>query len=196
MKKIIDFIKKKPKAELHLHIEGTLEPELLFKLAKKNKISIPFESIDHVKLAYNFSNLESFLNIFYEGSTVLINEQDFFDLTWDYVMKCRDDNVVHTEIFFDPQTHVNRGISFDVIINGISRALLKANKDFGLTYKIIMCFLRHLDELSAFKTLDQALDHKDKIFGVGLDSSEIGHPPSKFERVFNKAIKDFASYIH
>ena len=190
MKKIIDFIKKKPKAELHLHIEGTLEPELLFKLAKKNKISIPFESIDHVKLAYNFSNLESFLNIFYEGSTVLINEQDFFDLTWDYVMKCRDDNVVHTEIFFDPQTHVNRGISFDVIINGISRALLKANKDFGLTYKIIMCFLRHLDELSAFKTLDQALDHKDKIFGVGLDSSEIGHPPSKFERVFNKAIKE------
>jgi len=194
---IIEFIKKTPKAELHLHIEGTLEPGLLFKLAKRNDIQIPFASIDEVKSAYNFNNLESFLNIFYQGSKVLINEQDFFDLTWAYALKCKEENVVHTEIFFDPQTHINRGINFNVVINGIYQALLKANKEFGLTSKIIMCFLRHLDEESAFEILDQALVHKDKIVGVGLDSSEIGHPPRKFERVFKKAIeKGFLTVAH
>tara|TARA_B100001167_G_scaffold62550_1_gene36728 strand:+ start:59 stop:1063 length:1005 start_codon:yes stop_codon:yes gene_type:complete len=195
--KIIEFIKKIPKTELHLHIEGTLEPEHLFKLAKRNDIQIPFASVNEIKSAYNFSNLESFLNIFYQGSRVLIKEQDFFDLTWAYALKCKEDNVVHTEIFFDPQTHVNRGINFDVVINGIYKALLKANKEFGLTFKIIMCFLRHLDETSAFKILDQALAHKDKIVGVGLDSSEVGHPPRKFERVFKRAIeKDFLTVAH
>ena len=197
MNKIIEYIKKTPKAELHLHIEGTLEPEHLFKLAKRNNIQIPFENINEIKSAYNFKNLESFLNIFYQGSKVLIKEIDFFDLTWAYALKCKEDNIVHAEIFFDPQTHVNRGIKFDVIINGIYKALLKANKEFGLTSNIIMCFLRHLDEISAFKILDKALVHKDKIIGVGLDSSEVGHPPRKFERVFKKAIKEgFLTVAH
>ena len=197
MNKIIKLIKKIPKAELHLHIEGTLEPDLLFKLAQRNDIRIPFANVNEVKSAYNFSNLESFLNIFYQGSKVLITEQDFFDLAWAYTLKCKEDNVVHAEIFFDPQTHTNRGINFDVVINGIYKALLKANKEFGLTSKIIMCFLRHLDEASAFKILDQALVHKDKIVGVGLDSSEMGNPPRKFERVFNKAIaKGFFTVAH
>ena len=197
MKKVIEFIKVVPKAELHLHIEGTLEPEHLFKLAKRNNIQIPYRSVEQIKSAYNFKNLESFLNIFYQGSKVLINEQDFFDLTWAYALKCKEDNVVHTEIFFDPQTHVNRGINFDVIINGIHKALSKANKEFGLTFNIIMCFLRHLDEMSAFEILDKALVHKDKIIGVGLDSSELGHPPSKFERVFKKAIENnFLTVAH
>jgi len=197
MNEIIKFIKETPKAELHLHIEGTLEPDHLFKLAKRNDIQIPFANVNEIKSAYNFKNLESFLNIFYQGSRVLIKEQDFFDLTWAYTLKCKEDNVVHTEIFFDPQTHVNRGINFDLVINGIYKALLKANKEFGLTSKIIMCFLRHLDEVSAFEILDQALVYRDKIIGVGLDSSEVGHPPRKFERVFKKAIeKGFLTVAH
>ena len=197
MNEIIKFIKKTPKAELHVHIEGTLEPELMFKLAKRNNIKIPFENINDVKSAYNFSNLVSFLNIFYQGSNVLVKEQDFFDLTWAYTLKCKEDNVVHTEIFFDPQAHLNRGINFDIVINGIYKALLRANEEFDLTSKIIMCFLRHLDEKSAFKILDQALVHKDKIIGVGLDSSELDHPPRKFERVFKKAIEnDFLTVAH
>ena len=197
MKKIVEFIKKTPKAELHLHIEGTLEPELLFKLANRNNIQIPFANIDEIKSAYSFNNLESFLKIFYQGSRVLIKEQDFFDLTWAYAEKCKEDNVVHAEIFFDPQTHVNRGINFDTVINGIYKALQKANEEFGLTSKIIMCFLRHLDEASGFEILDQALVHKDKIVGVGLDSSEVGHPPRKFEKLFNKAIeKGFLTVAH
>ena len=197
MSEIVEFIRKSPKAELHLHIEGTLEPDLLFKLAKKNKIRIPFSSTEEIKSAYNFKNLESFLKIFYQGSSVLIKEQDFFDLTWAYVLKCKEDNIVHTEIFFDPQTHINRGIDFDVVINGIYKALEKGNKEFGLTFGIIMCFLRHLDEQSAFKMLDRANEHRDKIIGVGLDSSEIGHPPKKFERVFKKAIENgFLTVAH
>jgi adenine deaminase len=194
---IIQFIKESPKAELHLHIEGTLEPEQMFKLAKRNNIEIPFKNINDVKEAYNFNNLESFLKIYYEGAKVLINEQDFFDLTWAYALKCKEDKVVHTEIFFDPQTHVDRGISFEIVINGIYKALQKAEKEFGLSFKVIMCFLRHLDENSGFKILDQALSHKDKIYGVGLDSSELGHPPKKFEKLFKKAIeKGFVTVAH
>tara|TARA_Y100000758_G_scaffold186411_1_gene132679 strand:- start:611 stop:1600 length:990 start_codon:yes stop_codon:yes gene_type:complete len=194
---IVEFIKKKPKAELHLHIEGTLEPDHMFVLAKRNNIQIPFNNISDVKKAYNFSNLESFLKIYYEGSKVLVKEQDFFDLTWAYVLKCKEDNVVHTEVFFDPQTHVYRGISFDTVISGIYRALKKANKEFGLSFKIIMCFLRHLDQESGLEILNQALAHKDKIFGVGLDSFETGNPPRKFEKLFKKAIeKDFITVAH
>ncbi len=194
---IVEFIKKTPKAELHLHIEGTLEPELMFELAKRNNIQIPFANVSEVKSAYSFSNLESFLKIFYQGSKVLIKEEDFFDLTWAYVLKCKEDNVVHTEIFFDPQTHINRGISFDIVINGIYKALQKAKREFNLTSKIIMCFLRHLDETSGFKMLDKALLHKDKIVGVGLDSSEIDNPPRKFEKLFKKAIeKGFLTVAH
>ena len=186
---LLEFIKKSPKAELHLHIEGTLEPEQMFALAKRNNINIPFKSIDEVKKAYNFSNLESFLKTYYEGAKVLIKEQDFFDITWAYALKCKEENIVHTEIFFDPQTHTNRGISFDIVINGIYKALQKAEKEFDLSFKIIMCFLRHLDEEEGFKILDQALIHKDKIYGIGLDSSETGNPPNKFEKLFKKAIE-------
>ena len=197
MSKIIEFIKRTPKAELHVHIEGCLEPKLMFELAERNKVTIPFKSVDEVKLAYRFHNLLSFLNIYYQGSTVLINEQDFFDLTWAYMQKCKDDNVVHTEIFFDPQAHTDRGIEFDVVINGIHKALMKAEKELEISSKIILCFLRDHDEKSAFKTLHQALVHKNKIIGVGLDSSELGHPPRKFERVFNKAIKEgFLTVAH
>ena len=187
MNKIVELIKKIPKAELHLHIEGTLEPEHMFELAKRNNVSIPYNNVEEVKSAYNFKNLDSFLNIYYQGSKVLIHEKDFFDLTWAYILKCKEDNIVHTEIFFDPQTHLDRGISFDIVINGISKALDKANLELGLTSKIIMCFLRHLDEESGFKVLDQALKYKNKIVGVGLDSSERGNPPKKFEKLFQKA---------
>ena len=184
---IIEYIKKTPKTELHLHIEGTLEPKHMFELAKRNNVSIPYNNIEEVKSAYNFQNLDSFLNIYYQGLKVLIHEKDFFDLTWAYVLKCIEDNIVHTEIFFDPQAHLDRGVSFDTVINGIDKALKKANIEFGLTSKIIMCFLRHLDEQSGFKVLNQALKHKDKIIAVGLDSSELGHPPKKFEKLFKKA---------
>ena len=194
---IIEFINKTPKAELHLHIEGTLEPDHMFVLAKRNNIQIPFTNINEVKSAYNFSSLESFLKIFYQGSKVLIKEEDFFDLTWSYALKCKENNVVHTEIFFDPQTHISRGVNFDTVINGIYKALQKANKEFGLTFEIIMCFLRHLDETSGFEMLDQASAHKKKIVGVGLDSSEIGNPPSKFKKLFEKAIeKGFLTVAH
>ena len=194
---LFEFIKKSPKAELHLHIEGTLEPDQMFVLAKKNNIQIPFKSIDDVKRAYNFDNLDSFLKIYYEGTKVLVNEQDFFDLTWAYALKCKEENIVHTEIFFDPQTHIERGVKFDIIINGIYNALLKAEKQFGLSFKIIMCFLRHLDESPCFKILNQAILHKEKIYGVGLDSSEMGNPPSKFKRLFKKALENnFITVAH
>ena len=187
---IIDYINKTPKAELHVHIEGTLEPEHMFELARKNNVSIPYKNIDEVKSAYNFHNLDSFLDIYYQGSKVLINEEDFFDLTWAYILKCKKDNVVHTEVFFDPQTHVDRGIHFDTVINGIYKALIRAKDELNITSKIIMCFLRHLNEESGFKVLNKALKHKDKIIGVGLDSSELGNPPKKFEKLFKKAIEE------
>ena len=194
---IINFINKTPKAELHLHIEGSLEPELMFKLSKRNKIEIPFKSIEEIKSAYNFNNLDSFLKIYYEGSNVLIDEEDFFDLTWEYVLRCKQDNIVHTEIFFDPQSHLVRGVSFDKIINGIDKALKKAEKEFNITSKIIMCFLRHLDEDSCFDVLNHACNHKDKIIGVGLDSSEKGNPPKKFKSLFEKAIEEnFLTVAH
>ena len=194
---IIDFIKKSPKTELHLHIEGSLEPELMFKLSKRNKIEIPFKSVEEIRSAYNFTNLDSFLKIYYEGSNVLINEEDFFDLTWEYILRCKQDNIVHTEIFFDPQSHIPRGVNFDKIINGIDKALKKAEKDFNITSKIIMCFLRHLDEESCFDVLKKACNYKDKIVGVGLDSSEKGNPPTKFKRLFELAMKEgFLTVAH
>ncbi|MGR4998066.1 adenosine deaminase [Vibrio celticus] len=191
------FIKNLPKVELHLHIEGTLEPELMFQLAKRNDVSIPFETRDQVRDAYQFHNLQSFLDIYYQGANVLIHEQDFYDLTWAYLLKCQQDNVVHTEIFFDPQTHTERGIAFEVIINGITQALNQAAQELGISSQLIMCFLRHLDEDSAFETLKQALPYKDKIIAVGLDSSEQGNPPEKFKHVFQEAINQgFLTVAH
>nr|WP_216610415.1 adenosine deaminase [Vibrio coralliilyticus] len=184
-----EFIRQLPKVELHLHIEGSLEPEMMFELALRNQIALPFTTPEEVKAAYEFTNLQSFLDIYYQGANVLIHEQDFYDLTWAYLLRCKADNVIHTEIFFDPQTHTERGIAFDTVINGIHRALQDAKEQFGISSRIIMCFLRHLDEDSAFVTLEQALAHKDKIIGVGLDSSEVGHPPEKFARVFAKALE-------
>jgi len=193
----INFIKKTPKTELHLHIEGSLEPELMFKLSKRNKVEIPFTSVEEIKSAYNFTNLDSFLKIYYEGSKVLVTEEDFFDLTWEYILRCKQDNIVHTEIFFDPQSHLPRGISFETVINGINKALIKGENDFGISSKIIMCFLRHLDEEHCFEVLKQACDHKDKIIGVGLDSSEKGNPPAKFKKLFEQAMKEgFVTVAH
>lgn len=191
------FIHQLPKVELHLHIEGTLEPEMMFQLAQRNQIELPFASPQEVKAAYEFTNLQSFLDIYYQGANVLVEEQDFYDLTWAYLLKCQQDNVIHTEIFFDPQTHTARGIQFDTVISGIDRALKDGREQLGITSRIIMCFLRHLDEESAFEVLEMALAHKDKIIGVGLDSSELGHPPEKFERVFSKAREEgFLTVAH
>jgi len=181
------FIAGLPKAELHLHIEGTFEPELMFKLAERNDITLPYESVEALHKAYDFSELQDFLNIYYQGMNVLRTEQDFYDLTWVYLEKVSKETVRHVEIFFDPQGHVDRDIPFEVALNGIHSALEQGKKEFDISFGIIMCFLRHLDEDDAFRTLDSALAHKDKIIGVGLDSSEMGHPPSKFERVFAKA---------
>ncbi|MBL7664438.1 MAG: adenosine deaminase [Bacteriovoracaceae bacterium] len=181
------LIKKLPKAELHLHIEGSFEPELMFKIAKRNKVKIRFKSVAEVKKAYAFDNLQSFLDIYYEGAKVLLVENDFYDLTFAYLKKCHEDNVVHTEIFFDPQTHTDRGVPFKTVITGIKKALKDGKKKWGITSHIILCFLRHLSEEAAFKTLEQARPYKKDIIGVGLDSSEVGHPPSKFQKVFEQA---------
>ncbi len=183
----LEFIKGLPKAELHLHIEGTLEPELLFELAERNKIQLKYESVEALKEAYNFSNLQEFLDLYYEGANVLLTEADFYDLTWAYLLKCKEQHVVHTEIFFDPQTHTDRGVLFATVINGINRALQDGQEQLGISYRLIMCFLRHLSEASAFESLKEALDYKDLICGIGLDSSEKGNPPAKFERVFAQA---------
>lgn len=192
-----DFIQALPKVELHLHIEGTLEPGLLFELAQRNNVSIPFKSETEVRDAYEFSDLQSFLDIYYQGANVLIYEQDFFDLTWAYLLRCQQDNVVHTEIFFDPQTHTDRGIDFDTVIGGIHRALVRAEAELNISSRLILCFLRHLDEAAAFATLEQALPHRDRIVAVGLDSSEKGNPPGKFQRVFERALKEgFLTVAH
>lgn len=176
-----------PKAELHLHIEGSLEPEMLFSLAARNKLDIPFKSVEEVRAAYNFSNLQDFLDIYYQGMSVLQTEEDFFDLTMAYLNRVRADNVRHVEIFFDPQGHTERGVAFNTAISGILTALSMSKAQFGMTSKLIMCFLRHLSEEDAFETLKQAEPWLDQIDGVGLDSSEVGHPPSKFQRVFKAA---------
>lgn len=184
---MIELIKRLPKAELHLHIEGSLEPELMFRLAKKNHISIPYKSVEDVRKAYNFTNLQTFLDIYYAGAEVLITEDDFYDLTWEYILKCVENNIIHTEIFFDPQTHTDRGIAFATVIKGIKRALKDAEEQHGITSCIIMCFLRHLSQEAAFETLEEALKYKDDIVGIGLDSAELGNPPAKFEQVFKKS---------
>lgn len=183
----IELIRALPKAELHVHIEGTFEPELMFAIAQRNQIQIPYQSVEEVKQAYNFHNLQSFLDIYYAGANVLVHEQDFYDLAWAYFEKCAEDRVVHTEMFFDPQTHTERGVAFATVLTGLKRACEDAKAKLGISSQLIMCFLRHLSEEKAFETLEQALPFKDDIIAIGLDSSEVGHPPSKFERVFAKA---------
>ena len=194
LKQYIRFI---PKAELHLHIEGSLEPELMFELAERNDVVLKHKTIEELKAAYNFNNLQEFLDLYYAGADVLLKEEDFYDLTMAYLKRVHQDNVVHTEIFFDPQTHTVRGVEFDAVVNGIVRALEDGKKQFGISSHLIMCFLRHLDEKSAMETLDLALDHKDKIIAVGLDSSELGNPPNKFKNVFERAQKEgFLTVAH
>ena len=184
---IHDFIKKIPKAELHLHIEGTFEPELMFEIAHRNNIPIKYSSVEEVRKAYQFHNLQDFLNIYYAGAGVLTKEIDFYDLTMAYLRKAKAENIVHTEIFFDPQTHTQRGVTFQTVITCIRKALCDGEKQFGITSCLILCFLRHLDENEALKTLQQAVPFKEYITAVGLDSSEVGNPPAKFVNVFAKA---------
>jgi len=184
-----NFIKNLPKAELHLHIEGSFEPDQMFEIAKRNKIEIPYKTVEEIEKAYKFDCLQDFLDIYYQGASVLIYEQDFYDLTYSYLEKCSAQNVRHTEIMFDPQTHTERGISFEIVINGISRACEDAEKNLNISSYLIMSFLRHLSEEDAFKTLNQSLPFKDKIKAIGLDSSEIGNPPSKFKNVYKSAIE-------
>lgn len=181
------FIKSLPKAELHLHLEGTFEPELMFEIAQRNNITLKYNSVDDLRKAYSFSNLQEFLDIYYEGAGVLLHEQDFYDLTWAYLKRVHEENVVHVEVFFDPQTHTGRGVPFETVLSGIRNALEDGQHTLGISFKLIMCFLRHLSQREAFKTLEMAVPHLDKIDGVGLDSSEVGNPPSKFESVFEKA---------
>lgn len=185
-----NFINNLPKAELHLHIEGTFEPELMFEIAKRNEINIPFQSVEEIKKAYSFDCLQDFLDIYYQGASVLINEQDFYDLTYSYLQKCAAQNILHTEIMFDPQTHTERGISFETVINGISKACDDAENNLGVSSLLIMSYLRHLTEEDAFKTLQQSVPFKDKITAVGLDSSEKENPPSKFKNVFQASVEE------
>ena len=184
------FIHKLPKAELHLHIEGSFEPELMFALAQRNQIAIPYQTIEEVKQAYQFSCLQDFLNIYYAGASVLIHEQDFYELTMAYLTKCNEENILHTEIMFDPQTHTQRGVSFETVITGIRRAQEEAQQKWGISSLLIMSYLRHLSEEEAFETLQQSLPFKHWITAVGLDSSEKGNPPSKFYNVFEASAKE------
>jgi len=179
-----ELLRRMPKAELHIHIEGSLEPELIFAMARRNGVSIPYASVEELRRAYAFTNLQSFLDIYYAGASVLITEQDFFDMAWAYLEKARADNVVHAEIFFDPQTHTARGVAMKTVIDGLHRACEQAREQLDIQASLILCFLRHLSEEDAFQTLEQALPYRDKFIGVGLDSSEVGHPPEKFARVF------------
>lgn len=184
-----DLIHALPKTELHLHIEGTFDPELMFEIARRNKVPLPYDGVDEIRAAYDFANLQSFLDLYYAGATALRTRRDFYDLTHAYLDKMSGENVRHVEIFFDPQTHTDRGVPFSEVIEGIDGALVDGRNNLGITSRLILCFLRHLSEEEAFKTLGQALPYKDRITAVGLDSSEAGHPPSKFRNVF-KAARD------
>ena len=180
------LLRAMPKAELHLHIEGSLEPELIFRLAQRNRVALPYPSVEALRAAYAFGDLQSFLDIYYAGAGVLLKEQDFFDMAWAYFERAAADNVVHAEIFFDPQTHTERGVPMQTVIVGLEHACRRAHAEFGLSAKLILCFLRHLSEEAAFETLAQALPHRHHFIGVGLDSGERGNPPEKFARVFAK----------
>ncbi len=178
------LLRQMPKAELHIHIEGSLEPELIFALAQRNDVPLAYPSVDALRSAYAFSNLQSFLDIYYAGASVLLREQDFYDMARAYLLKAAQDNVVHAELFFDPQTHTARGVSMATVINGLHRACVDAQGELGVSASLILCFLRHLSEEDAFATLEEALPFRDMFIGIGLDSGEVGNPPEKFARVF------------
>jgi len=178
------LLRAMPKAELHIHIEGSLEPELIFRLAQRNGVAIPYASVEALRRAYAFTNLQSFLDIYYAGASVLLKEQDFYDMAWAYLERAAADNVVHCEMFFDPQTHTGRGVAMQTVVDGLHRACTDAAAKLNVSASLILCFLRHLSEEDAFATLEQALPYRDRFIGVGLDSSEVGHPPEKFARVF------------
>ncbi|MEE9372308.1 MAG: adenosine deaminase [Saprospiraceae bacterium] len=184
---IEDYITRIPKAELHIHIEGALEPELAFHFARRNNVELSYNSVKELREAYNFNNLQEFLNLYHEVSKVLVTEADFYEFTWAYLEKLHDQNVRHVELFYDSQSHTERGVSFETVTNGIHKALQDGKEKFGISSYLILCFLRHLSEEEALLTLDKAIEHKDKIIGIGLASSELGHPPSKFDNAFNKA---------
>ena len=179
-----ELLRRMPKAELHIHIEGSLEPDLIFALAGRNAVALPYASVDELRAAYAFTNLKSFLDIYYAGASVLLKERDFYDMARAYLLKAAQDNVVHAELFFDPQTHTARGVSLETVINGLHRACVDAGAELGISASLILCFLRHLTEEDAFASLEQALPMRDKFIGVGLDSGELGNPPEKFARVF------------
>jgi adenosine deaminase len=181
------FLRGLPKAELHIHIEGSLEPELIFRLAQRNGVALPYASVEALRQAYAFTDLQSFLDIYYAGASVLRGEDDFFDMAWAYFQRAHADHVLHAELFFDPQTHTERGVGYVTVLRGLRRAMAKAQAELGMSSELILCFLRHLSEEDAFRTLEEAKPHLDQIVGVGLDSSELGHPPEKFARVFSEA---------
>lgn len=185
-----EYLRALPKAELHLHIEGTLEPELAFRLARKHGIALPYATVDELRAAYSFSDLQSFLDIYYAGASVLRDGDDFHALTWAYLQKAHEQGVVHVEIFFDPQTHTERGVAFATVLEGIRAALREGEKQLGITHRLILCFLRHLSAADAMRTLEEALPYKEAIAAVGLDSSEKDHPPSKFTAVFDRARRE------
>ena len=178
------LLRRMPKAELHIHIEGSLEPELIFKLARRNGVALPYADVEALRAAYAFTDLQSFLDIYYAGASVLLKEEDFFEMAWAYFERAAADNVVHAELFFDPQTHTERGVPMETVIVGLAHACRRAHAELGLSARLILCFLRHLSEEAAFETLEQALPYREHFIGVGLDSSERGHPPEKFARVF------------
>ena len=182
-----DFLRGLPKAELHIHIEGSLEPELIFALAERNGVALPYGSVETLRAAYAFTDLQSFLDIYYAGASVLLTEADFFDMAWAYFLRAQADNIIHAELFFDPQTHTARGVPFAAVIDGLHRACERAGRELGIRARLILCFLRHLSEAEAIETLEQAKPHRNKFIGVGLDSSERGHPPEKFAQVFAMA---------
>ncbi len=180
----VELARAVPKAELHIHIEGSLEPELIFALAQRNGVALAYPSVEALREAYAFTDLQSFLDIYYAGASVLLQPQDFHDMAWAYFLRAQADNVIHTELFFDPQTHTARGVQMAAVIEGLSGACQRAQRELGISSALILCFLRHLSEEDAFATLEAALPYREHFIGVGLDSSELGHPPEKFERVF------------
>lgn len=194
---MINFIKKLPKAELHIHLEGSIEPEMMLTIGRRNNIPLPFPDVASARAAYQFEDLQSFLDIYYRSAQLLITEQDFYDITWAYLQRCHEQNVIHTEPFFDPQTHTDRGIAFETVISGIVQALKDAETQLGISSHLIMCFLRHLSPDQAMQTLEQALPFQEEIIAVGLDSSESGYPPAIFQQVFERALANgFLTVAH